>query len=111
MDSHTNPRLLCQVPLVDIWIPAIPAKAVCHSNHRSLTYIISVWLIWTKLRFGRVDTMLSWLIEKKNLTVSLVHREMNQEVEDEVQYSYQAVWELVEALEDMEYVHLSPCNV
>jgi len=55
--------------------------------------------------------MLSWLIEKKNLTVSLVHREMNQEVEDEVQYSYQAVWELVEALEDMEYVHLSPCNV
>jgi hypothetical protein len=57
--------------------------------------------------------MLSWLIEKKKyygLTISLLHREMNQEVE-EYQYSYQAVWELTEALEDMGYVRLSPCNV
>jgi len=57
--------------------------------------------------------MLSWLIEKKKyygLTILLLHQEMNQEME-EYKYSYQAVWELTEALEDMGYVHLSPCNV
>ena len=46
--------------------------------------MISIWLIWTKLLFGRVDyslAMLSWLIEKKkyyDLAVSLLHWEMNQ---------------------------------
>jgi hypothetical protein len=57
--------------------------------------------------------MLSWLIEKNKyygLTISLLYREMNQEME-EYQYSYQVVWELTEALEGMGYVCLSPCNV
>jgi hypothetical protein len=53
-------------------------------------------------------------MEKKKyyyLTVSLLRREMNQEVEEEVQYSYQAGWKLVEALEDMGHVHILPSNV
>jgi 5'-3' exonuclease len=61
-----------------------------------------------------ISEFLTLSMEKKKyyyLTVSLLRREMNQEVEEEVQYSYQAGWKLVEALEDMGHVHILPSNV